>query len=341
MRFDKSIGIKEIARKAGVSSTTVSRVLRNKGEISAETRHRVEKIAEDLGYRPNLAVRTMQTGRSGIVGILMDITHDPGYRGKVLFGIHDTLIAADYLPMVIWARPETLRCSEIDQVHRLVDHRVDGIIMSSDDLSESFYQYIDRLSIPVVIIDRLIDEVHRDIVITDNDVGGKLAADHLIGLGHRKICYISDHGTAAAEDGGRAAPFIAEISKVRGARCSLVQARQVHGGYGESMEILRKRSRPTAIFAFNDYIAYQVYRAAMTLGIRVPEELSILGFGNLSNIVEVFPTLTTFEQEPERLGIIAAKRMIGRITEEVGEPPEIIKLEPTFVRRSSTAPVGG
>ena len=339
MRFNKSVGIKEVASEAGVSITTVSRVLRGKGEIAQETRTRVEAAAQDLGYRPNLAVRTMQTGKSGIVGILMDVTIDSGFRGTLLCGIHDTLISADYLPVVIWAKAEDPQFSESDQVHRLVDHRVDGLIISGEGVSEAFFQYIDNLSIPVVIIDRWIDGVHRDIVITDNELGGRQAAKHLIDLGHRRITYMSDHGRSIEEDGGRASAFMREVHTHPDAKCTYLQVEQVHGGYRESLGFLGRPDRPTAVFAYSDYIAYQVSRAAEVLGIRVPEDLSLVGFGNVPNIIEMFPTLTTFEQEPRKIGVIASNIVLSRITDDDRKTPAIIKLEPEMVLRGSTAPL--
>lgn len=337
MRFDKSIGIRSIAQAAGVSASTVSRVLRNKGEISPQTRERIERIAGELGYRPNLAVRTMQTGRSGIVGVLLDITDDPLFRGRVLAGIHNALIPADYLPIIVWPRHDDARYHDAAQVHRLVDQRVDGIIMCSDDLSESFYTYIDHLSIPVVLVDRAVEAVHRDAVVTDNALGARLAADHLLGLGHRHICYMSEAG-GLTEDGGRGEPFISRVNDHGEARCTVVRISRVHGGYEESLCLLREIDRPTAVFAFNDYIAYHVYRAAQECRLRVPEDLSIFGFGNLPSIVGIFPSLTTFEQTPERVGRIASERILQRISGELSDPPETILLEPTMVHRRSTGP---
>ena len=339
MVFDKAIGIKEIARKAGVSSTTVSRVLREKGEIAEETRERVKRIALELGYRPNLAVRTMQTGQSNIIGILMDITGDPGFRGQVLNGIHDILIAADYLPVLIWARRDDPdpRFDEANQVHRLVDHRVDGIIMSTRNITGNFVQYIDDLSIPVVIIDEWLENVRRDIVITDNELGGSQAARHLLDLGHRKLAYLCDRGTEEEEDGGRAHGFLKEVDSVSGASCETIVASDANGGYQEAFDLLSREDRPTAIFAFNDYVAFHACRAAAALGIDIPNRISILGFGNVSNVIELCPDLTTFEQQPRRIGSIAAERILGRIIEIDLSPPEIVKIEPEIVLRGTTA----
>lgn len=339
MHYNKSVGLKSIAVAAGVSVTTVSRVLRGQGEVAAETRTRIERLAAELGYRPNLAVRTMQTGRSGIIGVLLDITEDPGYRGHILVGIHDTLIPADYLPIVIWPKHGVTPFDETAQVHRLVDHRVDGIIIGSDGLSPSFCRYIDRLSIPVVIVDRAVESAHRDMIVPDNAYGATLAAEYLLGLGHRSICYFSDHGELVDDEAGRARPFMNRVNSHEEASCSFVRAQRLHGGYEEALKLLSSKERPTAIFGFNDYVAYEVYRAAVTLGLDVPSQLSIVGFGNLHGVIRLYPKLTTFEQSPEQVGRMAAERILARIAEGSTDSFETVRMKPEMVIRASAAPV--
>ncbi len=337
MRYRKDIGIKEIARRAGVSNTTVSRVLRGIGEISDDTRERIRQIAGELGYRPNLAVRTMQTGRSQTVGVLMDITEDPGFRGGILRGIHDTLIAADHVPVLIWARPDVPGFSENEQVHRLVDHRVDGLIMSVQNLGREFLQYIEQLELPVVLFDEWVEEVHRDIVITDNDLGGREAARHLLALGHKRICYVTDRRPDVQVDGGRGKAFMDEIQRRTGKPCECVTVGRHGVECADVGDLLSRSDRPTAVFAFNDYVALGVVRAAGKLRMNIPGDLSLLGFGNVPNVIQVAPNLTSFEQDPHGIGRIASELILDRIAEESEAEPRIVTVPPKLVLRTSTA----
>ena len=337
MLYRKDIGIREIAKEAGVSSTTVSRVLRGIGEISEDTRERVQRLARELGYRPNLAVRTMQTGRSQTVGVLMDITEDPGFRGMILRGIHDTLIARDNVPVLIWARPDTPGFSESDQVHRLVDHRVDGLIMSVEHLGRDFIQYVEHLHLPVVLIDEIIEEAHRDTVITDNEIGGREAANCLLELGHENICYVTDRQPDVHFDGGRGRAFMEEIARRTGRSCGCVTLTQHASSYEEVSKLLSGLNRPTAIFAFNDYVALRVYRAATELDISIPLELTLLGFGNVPNVISVFPDLSSFEQNPHAIGRIACELLLERIGSDTGHETQLRTVRPELVIRNSTA----
>jgi LacI family transcriptional regulator len=340
MLYNQKIGIKEIAQAAGVSSSTVSRVLRGRGEIAPETRNRIQRIARNLGYRPNLAVRTMQTGRSQIVGILMEITADPDFRGKILTGIHNTLIAANHLPVVIWPQESVEGFSETDQIHRLVDHRVDALIMSLENVKEDFIKYIDNLSIPVVILDRYVSGIHRDVVVTDNRKGGETAAMHLANLGHKRISLVTDSEFCSAEPTDRAGAFLRTLKKKPDIQLDSVKISERNRGYTESLDMLTRQKRPTAIFAFNDYIAWNVRRAAEKIGLAVPGDLSIIGFGNLPHIIELFPALTTFEQEPLKIGQLAAELVLRRVWDEEDVNPTIHYIEPVLINRGSTGPPG-
>jgi LacI family transcriptional regulator len=337
MLYRRDVGLKHIAELAGVSSTTVSRVLRGKGEISADTRTRVETIARDLGYRPNLAVRTMQTGKSGIVGILMRIGDDPGFRGHLLDGIHDTLIEADYLPVLIWAKQGNPKFSESKQVHRLIDHRIDGLILSVENISSDFFQYVDGLDIPVVIIDEIIEGVNRDTVVTDNKAGSHQAAEHLLSLGHTDLACFGDRPLDGPLDAGRGHAFLDAVSAVSGARCRFAMAGRKMDRYKEAVDLLGGVGRPTAVFAFNDYLALHVARAAADLGIHIPAQLSIVGFGNIPHIVDLLPELTTFEQLPMKIGETASNLLLGRMEGGLGLSPRIVKITPRMIVRGSTA----
>jgi DNA-binding LacI/PurR family transcriptional regulator len=336
MRFRRDIGIKEIAERAGVSNTTVSRVLRGIGEISDDTRDRIQRIANELGYRPNLAVRTMQTGRSQTVGVLMDITEDPGFRGEILRGIHDTLIGADHVPVLLWARPDTKGFSESDQVHRLVDHRVDGLIMSVQHLGREFIQYVGHLDLPVVLIDEIIDEAHRDTVITDNESGGREAARYLLDLGHESICYITDRQLDVHVDGGRGAAFCDEIRGRTGRPCGSLVVSRREPRLEDICALLTGPDPPSAIFAFNDYLALHAYRAAISLGLDVPGELSLLGFGNVPHVIDLVPTLSSFEQEPYSIGRIACELILERIASSEPYAERLVTVPPKLVIRTST-----
>ncbi len=186
MRKKTQVSLKQIAEATDLSITTVSRVLRQQGEISDETRKRVLKVARELNYRPNLLIQGIQTGRTGNVGVMVP-PYNP-YWAEILKGIHDELVENDYAPVALW--DESILAHDnreefmLKQMHRLIDRRVDGVILWPK-VSEVYGAHLDELEsreLPVVTIDHELE--FADSVVTDEQLGAELVARHLYSQGH-------------------------------------------------------------------------------------------------------------------------------------------------------------
>src|SRR4051812_884926 len=187
----RRVSQQDIAREANVSRVTVSLVLAGKDQTSEETRKRVMEVAQRLRYRPNLLVQGMQTGRSHTVGVIMPSSMH--FHGQVARGIHDELVTQNYVPIQLWTNPRTdTKVTELEQIHRLVDRRIDGVIIFPLDVSvpDMHFQEIWQRHIPLVTVDRE-TTTHADHVGTDEEVGGKLAAEHLLSLGHKRVVHVT------------------------------------------------------------------------------------------------------------------------------------------------------
>ena len=373
----RAVRLKDIAAKADVSLAAVSRILRdqNLSEFSAATQKRVRQAADDLGWRPNLLVRGLQTGKTGTIGVFV-APFDTYWTG-VLYGIHDALLAADHVPIVLWphalvhpainrdpaAAGETAGGAagggrgvsighspvpddgsappgrgERDRLTRLVDRRVDAIIawpLFEADAAEMLAQVAGRGWPVVTIDDTLPNDVGRAITSDEAD-NARQVLDHLAGLGHRRIGYVGlDRQQAWAT---RRLAAVTREAQARGVDLRPDMLALETAGDAERPRIaayLRERPGVTAVIASADHIAMQVVEAAAGLGRDVPGDLSVVGFGN-----EVFDAgttrLTTVDHHPFTLGRQAASLALADGRGDASAGLTTVKGE--LIVRASTAP---
>jgi LacI family transcriptional regulator len=336
-RSSRRVSHQDIAREAGVSRVTVSLVLAGKDQTSQETRKRVLEVAKRLRYRPNLLVHGLQTGRSQTIGVIMPVSMH--FHGQVARGIHDELVTHDFVPIQLWVNAATDdRQMELEQVHRLVDRRVDGVIVWPADVSVSdvHYHEIWQRNIPLVTVDRE-TTTHADHVGTDEEQGGRLAAEHLLGLGHRRFAHLTfPNWTGSVLRRGDA--FIQAVQRA-GGHCEIVRARP------EQMlepvkRLLARPDRPTALFAAIDPMAMSAYAAAEGLDLDIPNNFSIVGYADFPFARDLYPPLTTVRQDPYQMGRLAAQILLDRILERTpSEGPRRIHLKPELILRESTTSV--
>jgi LacI family transcriptional regulator, galactose operon repressor len=338
---EPQISQKKIAEEAGVSIMTVSRVLRGKEDVADETRERVLEVARKFRYRPNLLVRGIQTGKTNTIGVLLPLW--PFYD-QISSGIHDELIQADHVPMTIWsasdAHDRSIDAAELKQIHRLLDRRVDGVILKPVDeaVSDDYLREVWERGIPLVVLDRELPRTHADFVGTDDYVGGELAAEHLLSLGHRRLGLVVP-GRDVTPYALRESGFTDAVAKASGAVCTVHECVQTDGDmYRCVKSILEQTPPPTAMFFTTDSAAPIACEAAREMGLRIPDDLSLLGFGNLAMTKHMDPPLTTLDQFPYKIGRRAAglllERSAGRLEDE---SPVRIRLKPELVLRASTA----
>jgi LacI family transcriptional regulator len=336
-----TINLKKIADEARVSVTTVSRVLRGKGEISEETRSKVKAVAERFRYRPNLMAQSIYTGRTNLVGVIIPAAST--FDVRISFGIHDALSEADLVPIVLWTPEEGDKNDKIRlenvlrQIHHLVDRRVDGVILRpQNDFRELYIGEILAREIPLVTVDRDYLGSHADFVGTDDVMGSRMVASHLLALGHREFVHVA--GPQSVTTGLlRREAFEMAIAAVPDATCVTL----VDNSFGREVDIAMRvfdvKPRPTAVFAANDWIARNVYKAARRHNLRIPEDVSVVGFADTEIATMLDPQLTTIRQQPYEIGLQAARILLKRIDgSEVQNEPISRLLAPELIVRGST-----
>jgi len=338
---------KKIAEQAGVSQSTVSLVLSGRRVNSDETSQRVLEAAERLKYRPNLLVRGIQTGKSRMIGVMMPPF--AYYWSEVLYGIHDVLAAGEHVPITLWT-PHTGGTARrrngpvlngLEQIHRLLDRRVDGVILWPP-FAALFKEHVQEFSsrnLPVVTIHHLLPpEYCADYVGTDEAAGGRIVAEHLYNLGHRRIGHLAGPGVATWATARRKA-FEDTISRLPGATSITLEAPagDTIMGLHTARALLEPQNQLTAIFAASDLYAKLVYQAALERNLRIPSDLSVIGFSNDDFSAEMSPPLTTVHQPAYEIGQAAAELVLGRSSGRIRGRIQHEELPVNLVVRRSTS----
>lgn len=339
--------LKDVAKAANVSLAAASRILRGDRErFGEDTCRRVLEASRQLGWRRNLLVNGMQTGKTQTIGVM--IPPFDSFWVSVLSGIHDALSAADYLPITVWTgnleRMPHFEEGDTEgrkQINRLLDRRVDGLIMwptFSLAYYHHFPEFVER-RVPVAVIDHY--STVADSVETDEEQATAAVAEHLLALGHRRIACLSSRETPTQTWAiKRRGSFEEALQKVKGAVVkSWHLNEQGTNGVEVAKQLLTDELAPTAVFAVTDHEANAVYRAAAELGRKIPSQLSVVGFADLDFAAEMDPPLTTMHQKPYQIGTLAAKLIMDRISGEVADSDErtTIKVDAELIVRQSTA----
>jgi DNA-binding LacI/PurR family transcriptional regulator len=318
-----SITLTQIARKAGVSPATVSLALRGDPRVADATRQRVCRLAEKAGYVPNNVGRALRSRRSRLVGYLLpDVT--ASFYSDILQGIGEAADAAGY--SVLTAITEHSVESERRHLHAFHEKRVDGVLVSTfTEHACKRLRTLERSGTPVVVCSNATFDRRVPFVIIDNRRGGALAAEHLIELGHKRLGFC--FSVAGAEERYAGAKGAAQRRRCR----APVRFRKP----GDLRKGLRAGNRPTGIVACTDFAALEVKHVADELGLRIPEDLSIVGFDNLwfTGLPEF--SFTTVAQPKREIGRLSMELLLKRID---GERARSRRLAPALVVRESTGP---
>lgn len=331
--------IKDIAKIAGVSHSTVSRALRQSSLISSETTERIRRVAQELGYRPSAAARSLKTNRTNVLGVLVSNIADP-YFSELLMGIEDCAQEKDYSLFIASSRHDPDRERKI--VQTMMEQRTDGVIICSSSFStEQGRQLLDH-GFPVVVINnQAADNFHFSIYHDDMD-GSRQVTRHLIELGHRRIAYMGNaHSGRTNTD--RQAGFLSAMVEadlpVPDEYIIAMDVGESRSGF-EAMKYFQSlAARPTAVFCFNDLMAIGALNACNAAGITVPGQISIAGFDNISYSEYTIPSLTTFDQPKHSIGREAANLLFSLLDMETREWPRIqnvVILKGSLLVRNST-----
>ncbi|MEZ4631709.1 MAG: LacI family DNA-binding transcriptional regulator [Deinococcales bacterium] len=324
--------IKEVSRLAGVSISTVSRVLNESGPVSEATKLKVVEVAEQLNYKPNLLARALVTNRSGGIGVSINTIASP-FFGAMLEGIESALTKDSYLLVSTgWAELERERSS----VEHLKEH-ADGIIAYFEAMQE---EEIIRLSqeIPLVIMGRYIFDIAPNCVYLDNEQGGFLATSHLIEHGHKRIAHISGKlnmpDARARLQGYRQA--LASASIPYDERLVIEADFSELGGQRATERLLERHLNFSAIFAANDQMAAGALLSLKDKSIRIPEDISLVGYDDIILARYLSPSLTTIRQPLREMGKAAAQILLAQLDHDVQRQMEVKhKFEAELISRQS------
>lgn len=333
--------IHDVAELAGVSTTTVSHALSGKRPVAARTRQRIVAAVAALNYQPSPLAIAMLTGRTLTIGALVPDIKNP-FFGELLSYVES---AADELGYgTIVASTELQLDREQRQIELLSAKKVDALLLIG--CSDGAVEHIpDGSGAPVtVIVDQTPDKVQKyPTVCSDHEAGGRLAAEHLWGLGHRQIGVVagpSDRAVAAARLRGflgRMAEYGAPVPRTR---CTVADSFTLTAGQRSAGALLRRRPELTALFCANDLIAFGTLHAASEVGMVVPDQLSVVGFDDIFVSSMVQPTLTTIHQDIPAMGRRAVERAIRAVNGEA--VTDLAPLPVSLVARNSTrAPRAG
>jgi LacI family transcriptional regulator, galactose operon repressor len=334
------VTLEDVARAAGVHYSTVSRALDpNKvWRVNEDTRKQVQAVARRMGYRRDMVASGLKRGRTLTVAVVVSDLGNP-FIAPILRGIANRLESAGLMSLVGETQDDSERLERI--LDHLLSRRVDAIILTAARLGDGpALRRISRQGIPVVLAVRKVPGNRLPACTNDELMGGTLAAQHLLALGHRRVAQLRGPGdfSSTLERAQGFSRTVAKAGAVEVTLPSTARAATVEEG-ARLMRLLLNpgRSLPTAIFAHHDLLALGALAAMHERGLECPKHISLVGFHDLPVVDRVTPPLTTIRQPREELGRIAADMTLA-IVNSPGQPPSSRTVAPTLVVRESTAP---
>lgn len=337
----KEISISEVAKRAGVSKSTVSRILNNKGKFSKEVVERVRKIVKKYNYKPNILARSLRSRKTKAVGLILPSVTNLFFL-EIIKGVEDIASQSSYI--VILCDSDERKEKESMYFHMLEDRWVEGIIYSGvTGDTEQEKQNIEDLSkknIPIVLIDREIEDYFTSAVLIDNKKAAFDATNYCINLGHRRIGFISG-------------PLEVKIflERLKGYRKALEKrgiefdknlveegSLTIESGILATRKLLAKKEPPSAIFASSDSMAIGAIKEIQKEGLKVPEDISVVGFDDIPLASLISPPLTTVSQPKYQMGREAMILLLRMIEEEKASKSKIILETKLVVRKSTSKP---
>lgn len=331
--------IREVAEKAQVSVTTVSRVLNDSSSVTDQTRRRVKRVIQELGYRPNPSARALRSNRTNLIALVIPELVNP-YFSAIAEGVQDAARQAK-LQLILGACGN-IEGAELQYLELLPHKQIDGLILSTpahgaDRRSKRRLEELGRKGYPIVSLGQRFEETKRyfDAITTDTAVGTREAMLHLLESGHSRVAYFG-------APSGIAKTRLDTYRAVLNARGLFVEDDLIfstdltlESGYRLAKKVFCQHRRPTAVLAVNDMVAIGVILAVQDEGLEVPKDVSVVGFDDIPMASIMRPHLSTVAQPKYELGQLAAERLIGRLDGSIRDF-EQISLSTRLVVRDST-----
>ncbi|WP_406737114.1 LacI family DNA-binding transcriptional regulator [Thioclava sp. GXIMD4215] len=331
------VSIKDIARQAGTSVSTVSRALNHSGYVSQEVRARVEQAARALNYQPNAGARTLRSGRSNLIGVMLP-SLEVEFFARLAHRIEQCLFQQGYQALICSTAEDPAR--EKAYVDTFAAKQVDGLLVAAIGAGPEGLQALADTGIPIVAIDRHAQGAPVLTIGSDHKMGGGLAARHLLALGHREVVILG--APSHSEPIRLRAQGMIEAFEAEGlAPPALVlgETHNVRSCEALAFGLLSQAARPSAILATSDIAAVAAMRAAKRLGLELPEDLSVTGFDDNPMARCVWPDLTTIRQPVDEIARQSVDNLLARIKAVDHGGAEEITLDVTLIERHSTAPL--
>ena len=334
-----TIRMKDIARDLGLSVVTVSKVLRDHPDIGEETRKRVLQRVKELDYEPNILARSLVTGRSYLIGLIVPGLIHP-FFAEVAKALSKTIVDRGY-SLIVSASEEDPEL-EAREIRHLLARRLDALVIASSSADTRLFRRMIDQSQLFVLIDRAFDELDAHFVGIDDVAAGRIATEHLIALGRRNIAHISgrQNSTGVRRQQGYTEALRAHKLHVRD---SYIVSRDYvdidsHRQGAEAMrQLLAQSPRPDAVFCYNDPMAIGAMHVILDAGLRIPEDIAIVGCGNLNYTEWLRVPLTSVDQRSHLIGQRAGEILLAMIDGRERPEPEKVVLAPELIVRASTS----
>jgi DNA-binding LacI/PurR family transcriptional regulator len=325
--------ILDVAQRAGVSKSLVSMVTRGEAGVSEEKRAAILKAIDELDYRPNAMAQGLVMRQTRILGIMVSDLQNP-FFAAVISGIQERAEGLGF--RVLITTGDRTPSIEESAIENLLQLRVDGLILASPRVDDKVIAHAGR-SVPVVVLNRDTADDNSDSVTNDNIAGARLAVEHLVSFGHRRIGFIE--GGAGAGARIRHQGYLSAMHDF-GLEDEILTVEGRHteeGGHRGAMELLKMRALPTGVFASNDLCAIGAMNAFEEAGLSIPDDLSVVGYDNNRMAALRHISLTTIDQPGDDMGRSAVERLAERIDGDRAEPSHDV-VTPSLVVRSTTGP---
>ena len=331
-----AVTLLDIAKDLNVSVVTVSKALRNQGKISTATRNRILQRAKEVNYQTNWVARSLVMRRTFTIGLLLpDFTHP--FFSEVAKAVAETIRPHGYHLIVTYFEEDA--ALERSEAESLVARQVDGLIVASAQPADclEMFEGIRKRKVPYVLIDRPIKGARASFVGVDNQAIGRLATEHLIAQGCRHIAHLRGPALGIAAD--RLAGYCQALQKHNLTISPDYVVEALYGdqsGYKAMRKLLRVRPRPDGVFCYNDPVAIGAMTAILEEGLKIPQDVAVVGAGNVhySDLLSV--PLSTVDQSTRQIGMRAAELLLEQIGVKKPIRPQKVLIEPRLVARQST-----
>jgi DNA-binding LacI/PurR family transcriptional regulator len=333
--FPMPVSIKDIARAAGVSHSTVSRALADSPLVKEGTKQRVCRLAREMGYSPSAIARSLVTKKTRTIGLVVTTIADP-FVAEIVRGVEETALDRGYNILLCNSNAQPQR--ELAAVSTLREKRVDGIIVSASRVGDLYLPMLVETGVPIVLVNNEHSGRYVYSVATDDEIGGRLATEYLLDLGHTCIGYISGpemHRSSINRLQGYRQAFQAR-GLTSDQRWIVPGDGDARGGEEGMAHLLSLPTPPSAVFCYNDVTAIGALLAARRLDWVVPDQVSVMGYDDISFAAYTNPALTTVEQRKYEMGSLAVQMMLDLL--DGASSVENILLPARLVVRESCAP---